>query len=509
MNSHAWRGNYRGYIMTIRSLYQREKVNYRGVDYEIDSLDNSVNINGRKYKVIKNKVDVKKITDLEEREQKYYFFDIDISISDFFVTSKDIKAPIQEQEDLSFVCSIFNRNVSLGDRVIDSKLIHKLSFGKSDFAQELLFNFSNKEISGTHTKLEFIECNFGKKLKVRNYETIIPNYYEDDVQPLPEKSRYPYHQQNKAQLKELKITDCTADEGAYLRIGFLDIGKFELSNLRLPQNAELNIGDCHFQYFKLTNFRNMGKFKLYKINVLPKEYDKREGYNPRFQIDNTSIGGADFQSINLVSFARVVMFDNIFTELDYTNMQWEHEIKVGQFGKANPPKVWNDSNLAKFLFDSYEFNRVEIAKKRDTHRTLKKVMIRNHDQQEVLVFYQKEMENHWQITEWKKDFGNKITLAFNKYTNEFGLNWWKPLRLLFGVSLLFYFLLLCNLDIPICELEHWRSYFEFLNPTHKTRFIAKEYWDFWSYAIDFLFRLIEGLLIYQTIQAFRKYSRKL
>ncbi|WP_139458241.1 hypothetical protein, partial [Bathymodiolus thermophilus thioautotrophic gill symbiont] len=103
--------------MTIRSLYQREKVNYRGVDYEIDSLDNSVNINGRKYKVIKNKVDVKKITDLEEREQKYYFFDIDISISDFFVTSKDIKAPIQEQEDLSFVCSIFNRNVSLGDRV--------------------------------------------------------------------------------------------------------------------------------------------------------------------------------------------------------------------------------------------------------------------------------------------------------------------------------------------------------------------------------------------------------
>jgi len=509
--------------MEIRSSYQREKVNYRGVDYEIDSLDNSVNINGRKYKVIKNKVDVKKITDLEEREQKYYFFDIDISISDFFVTSKDIKtiALIQEQEDLSFVCSIFNRNVSLGDRVIDSKLIHKLSFGKSDFAQELLFNFSNKEISGTHTKLEFIECNFGKKLKVRNYETIIPNYYEDDVQPLPEKSRYPYHQQNKAQLKELKITDCTADEGAYLRIGFLDIGKFELSNLRLPQNAELNIGDCHFQCFKLTNFRNMGKFKLYKINVLLKEYDKKESYNPRFQIDNTSIGETDFQSINLVSFARVIMFDNIFTELDYTNMQWKHEIEVGQFGFENIKEMVSQFGLEyiKERVRNYELicnivykasgSNTRIAKMRDTYRALKKVMIRNHDQQEALVFYQKEMENHWQITEWKKDFGNKITLAFNKYTNEFGLNWWKPLRLLFGVSLLFYFLLLSNLDIPICELEHWRSYFEFLNPTHKTRFIAKEYWDFWSYAIDFLFRLIEGLLIYQTIQAFRKYSRKL
>ncbi|WP_202752763.1 hypothetical protein [Bathymodiolus thermophilus thioautotrophic gill symbiont] len=498
-------------------MYHREKVNYRGVDYGTNSQDNLVNINGRNYRIIGSQVGVESLIIPKEKAIERYFFDIDISISNFFVPSQNRGTP-KEQENLSFSYCIFNKNVSLGNEVIGSKLINALLFKKSDFVQELLFDFNNKEISGTHTELEFIECNFGKKLKVRNDETIIPN---GDVQPLPEKSRYPYHQQNKAQLKELKITDCTADEGAYLRIGFLDIGKFELSNLRLPQNAELNIGDCHFQCFKLTNFRNMGKFKLYKINVLLKEYDKKESYNPRFQIDNTSIGETDFQSINLVSFARVIMFDNIFTELDYTNMQWKHEIEVGQFGFENikemvsqfgleyiKERVRNHELICNIVYKASGSN-TRIAKMRDTCRTLKKVMIRNHDQQEALVFYQKEMENHWQITEWKKDFGNKITLAFNKYTNEFGLNWWKPLRLLFGASLLFYFLLLSNLDIPICELEHWRSYFEFLNPTHKTRFIAKEYWDFWSYAIDFLFRLIEGLLIYQTIQAFRKYSRKL
>ncbi|OIR24855.1 hypothetical protein [Bathymodiolus thermophilus thioautotrophic gill symbiont] len=498
-------------------MYHREKVNYRGVDYGTNSQDNLVNINGRNYRIVGSQVDVENLIILKEKVIERYFFDIDISISNFFVPSQN-RGASKEQKNLSFSYCIFNKNVSLGNEVIGFKLINALLFKKSDFAQELLFDFNNKEISGTHTELEFIECNFGKKLKVRNDETIISN---GDVQPLPEKSRYPYHQQNKAQLKELKITDCTADKGAYLRIGFLDIGKFELSNLRLPQNAELNIGDCHFQCFKLTNFRNMGKFKLYKINVLLKEYDKKESYNPRFQIDNTSIGETDFQSINLVSFARVIMFDNIFTELEYTNMQWKHEIEVGQFGFENIKEMVSQFGLEyiKERVRNYELicnivykasgSNTRIAKMRDTYRALKKVMIRNHDQQEALVFYQKEMENHWQITEWKKDFGNKITLAFNKYTNEFGLNWWKPLRLLFGVSLLFYFLLLCNLDIPILELEHWRSYFEFLNPTHKTRFIAKEYWDFWSYAIDFLFRLIEGLLIYQTIQAFRKYSRKL
>jgi hypothetical protein len=108
----------------------------------------------------------------------------------------------------------------------------------------------------------------------------------------------------------------------------LEIKNFELSNLRLPQNAELNIGDCHFKNFKLTSFRNTGKFKLYKINILPKEYDKNISNNLKIQIDNTSIGKTDLQSIYLNSFARVIMFDNIFTEIDYTNVQWKREIEV-------------------------------------------------------------------------------------------------------------------------------------------------------------------------------------
>jgi hypothetical protein len=41
----------------------------------------------------------------------------------------------------------------------------------------------------------------------------------------------------------LQIIDCTAEDGAYLylRFGFLNIKNFVLQNLRLPQNAELNI----------------------------------------------------------------------------------------------------------------------------------------------------------------------------------------------------------------------------------------------------------------------------
>ncbi len=183
------------------------------------------------------------------------------------------------------------------------------------------------------------------------------------------------------------------------------------------------------------------------------------------------------------------MFDNIFTEVDYTNVQWKREIEVGQFGTSK---------------------KTEIAKKRDTYRTLKNVMIRNNDQQEALVFYTQEMKEHRKIT--LKNNGllsiNRITLAFNYWTNEFGLNWWRPVRGLIILSIVFYGLLLCSFASDY-NSEYLKNFFEFLNPTHKTEFIAGECWGFWSYAIDFSFRIIEGLFIHQTIQAFRKYSRKL
>ncbi|OJA03446.1 hypothetical protein, partial [Bathymodiolus thermophilus thioautotrophic gill symbiont] len=287
----------------------------------------------------------------------------------------------------------------------------------------------------------------------------------------------------------LEVKDCTAGESAYLRIGFLKVEDFVLSNLRLPQNAELNIGDCCFKKFKLTNFRNIGKFKLYKINIFNKKIGER------FQIDNTSIGKADFESIDLTSFEKVVMFDNIFTNIDYSNVQWEKKIEVGQFGKSN---------------------KVETAKKRDTYRTLKNIALRNNDQPQALIFYKREMDNHWEITTWKKEFSNKLTLTFNKCTNNFGLNWWLPIFELLVIGLLLYCITLSSLDLNGCELQKYEAitnkigkYFIFLNPLHKIEFMAKGCWSNLSYFLDAFFRVIGSLLIYQTIYAFRKYSRKL
>ncbi len=406
------------------------------------------------------------------------------------------------QSQFNYYCK-FEGQLIINNAIIKKNIFNdnQNNFLDNNFGSEIIFNGctfeDNQELYLSHndkTDFLFDNCYFGKKLKIRSVE----------------KGDYEEQQNNKTKLKSLKLINCNADESDYLRIGFLDVENFELSNLRLPQNAELNIGDCHFKNFKLTNFRNIGKFKLYKINILKRKDIDETSNNEEFQIDNTSIGKTDFQSVKLDSFARVIMFDNIFPEVDYTNVQWEREIEVGQYGFEDiKVRVKNKESICKIAYEMFN-SSTRIAKKRDTYRTLKNVMIRNNDQQEALVFYTQEMKEHRKIT--LKNNGllsiNRIILAFNYWTNEFGLNWWKPVRGLIILSIVFYGLLLCSFASDY-NSEYLKNFFEFLNPTHKTEFIAGECWGFWSYAIDFSFRIIEGLFIHQTIQAFRKYSRKL
>ncbi len=406
------------------------------------------------------------------------------------------------QSQFNYYCK-FKGQLTINNATIKKNIFNdnQNNFLDNNFGSEIIFNGctfeDNQELYLSYndkTDFLFNDCYFGKKLKIRSVEE---GDYEDQ-------------QNKKTKLKSLKLINCNADESDYLRIGFLEVENFELSNLRLPKNAELNIGDCHFKNFKLTNFRNIGKFKLYKINILKRKDIDETSNNEEFQIDNTSIGKTDFQSVKLDSFARVIMFDNIFPEVDYTNVQWEREIEVGQYGFEDiKVRVKNKESICKIAYEMFN-SSTRIAKKRDTYRTLKNVMIRNNDQQEALVFYTQEMKEHRKIT--LKNNGllsiNRIILAFNYWTNEFGLNWWKPVRGLIILSIVFYGLLLCSFASDY-NSEYLKNFFEFLNPTHKTEFIAEGCWEFESYAIDFFFRIIEGLFIHQTIQAFRKYSRKL
>lgn len=377
--------------------------------------------------------------------------------------------------------NIFNENQ---DNFVENNFSQSLEFNKCQFEHPQELYLKNNE----NLDILLTSCHFKEKFKIRSTE-------DED---------YKSQQKNKAKLNSLKIIDCTIDDNAYLRIGFLKVYTFELKNLRNPQNTEINIGDCYFTNFQLTNFRNLGKFKLFKVNIFDNEGEKPKS----FQIDNTSIGDADFQSINLSSFERVKLFDNILSTVDYTNINW------GKFGDAKDIEVEQDGDDKKQKLIKEQDNdkkSQKLIKEQDTYRILKNVASRNNDQPQALKFYAKEMQKHREYVKANKCIihGDRVTLAFNSWTNNFGLSWWKPFLILLILTPLFYWLLLCSLGIPIFVLDHWQQITNFLNPTHRVEFIAEGSWSGLTYFLDLFFRGVEGLFIYQIIQAFRKYSRKL
>ena len=502
---------------TLKKIMSTEEpITYRGIEYDIfeskgeltefkgqkyrglDENSYYVSIDNVPYKIVKDYIEFKKLKSIKDSETSKTHISNCIYLNKIELSHNNKIDAIGHS---IFLGDFYYHGITDVNREKEKRPLLDIDFNGVNFEKDCIItnhNFEKIPSAG----ITFRSCHFARKLKIRNAEN--DKFYKDS------EKEYEKAQENKLKLEKLHITDCTAGNEAYLRIGFLAVDNFVLSNLRLPQNAELNIGDCHFKCFKLNNFRNVGKFKLFKINILKEEYDKQKSYNPRFQIDNTSIGQADFQSLNLTSFARVIIFDNILSGIDYTNVQWGEDIEVGQYGKVIAPEIWTDYALAKYLFDIYEIETTEIAKKQDSYRTLKNVTQKNNDHPQELFFYKQEMKYHQKIASGNKEYSlsNRATLFFNKWTNEFGLNFWLPIAWLLGLAFIFYCLLLFSID-ESCNSKYWKNFFEFLNPTHKVEFIANGCWNGYTYAIDFLFRIIEGLLIYQTIQAFRKYSRKL
>ena len=356
---------------------------------------------------------------------------------------------------------------------LNAVFLENVTFSNVNFAIEFTLQIEAADTA----KISFVRCHISNKLKIRS----------------PEHRCYEYAQRNKVKVDWLLFADCSMASGEtgkvpYLRVGFLNADIFSLQNLRIPANAELNIGDCRFENFQISNVRNLGKLKLYKINIL-----SNEKATNKFRLDNTSIGDADFQSVDFSSFRERLIFDNILTGLKYSNVLLEpknSEIKVGQ----------------------YDDEEDEIIKKRDTYRSLKNVALNNNDNAHAFAFYAKEMKYHRKAVQYtdSRFSQERIILWFNYCSSNFGQYWLLPVGwiILFGV--VGYIFLLSLLCLPVFDCDNWAKFFLFLSPIHKTEFIGHPgQWGFLAYTIDFLFRVVEGSLIYQAIQAFRRYTRNI
>ncbi|MDW7693951.1 pentapeptide repeat-containing protein [Flammeovirgaceae bacterium SG7u.111] len=175
---------------------------------------------------------------------------------------------------------------------------------------------------------------------------------------------------------------------------------------------------------------------------------------------------------------------------------------------------------AKEIIDDWK--SITHLQKRETFRTLKNESIKQNNKIQALEFHQKEMDSFREELKATKHCLNmdRLILAFNRYTNNYGLNWVRGFWVTLGVSIMCFVLYYISLTTkPIVftsEVDLGNSFqcigivlgyfIQFINPTHNVHFMHS-YLGNWSVFWDYLSRIAIGLCIYQTIQAFRKFGK--
>ncbi|MFA0962159.1 hypothetical protein AB9P05_10150 [Roseivirga sp. BDSF3-8] len=99
-------------------------------------------------------------------------------------------------------------------------------------------------------------------------------------------------------------------------------------------------------------------------------------------------------------------------------------------------------------------------------------------------------------------------------TNDYGLNWQKPILLSAIWTIFLYVAIVLSLDTSGSNwsliTQNWQAFWQLFNPAHRLESLFPDYPNCltgWTYFWDFLHRLGYAFLIYQTISAFRKFFK--
>ena len=281
-------------------------------------------------------------------------------------------------------------------------------------------------------------------------------------------------------------------------------GQFHFSNLMIQQldlkgvnrNADIHFDYCRFQRINIHQFINYGNLHFQNIRSIQME-------DSSLLIQNSNLGKAHFFNTFLNEFEKVNIYDTILTNIVTSRVRWFSQINRVD---GNGVPDWNQI--------------------RDVFRQLKLSMERQSDRVQSLIFKREEMNALYEYLKLSKSIfnGDRIIMCLNR-SNNYGLNWLKPIGLIFLTSLLFYCLIIVsisgnltfypslrivNITSTYSELiAHLSAFPQLLNPAHSLDRIFKNYdsFSFWTHFIDFIYRLVFAYLGVQTISAFRKYLR--
>lgn len=300
-------------------------------------------------------------------------------------------------------------------------------------------------------------------------------------------------------VKKITINYSKKLEGAFY------IENFDVSNAELKgDNYSGNV------VFKQCNFNMLNLNYFYNYSTVSIIGAKAFGINSCFLIENSNLGKLQIFNTSLVGFDGIEVSNSVLTDIITVNVDW-----------FDPKKLNQTMTMTKYDF----------VQKKEIFRQLKHALEKQGDRIESLKFKSLEMktykeeifyENKW----YQGALGHDRFILWLGQTNNFGLNWLKPVFYLLLIVSIFYFIIVVGLSEKLSyTLDLSRESIvvthkelvirvsalpQLLNPVHsldKVFPLDTNRFGFWIHFLDYLLKIIVAFFIFQIISAFRKFAK--
>lgn len=280
--------------------------------------------------------------------------------------------------------------------------------------------------------------------------------------------------------------------------GVLKFVGWEVDHIYLSginQNLKLLFKSMSFRFFMINDFTNYSDIS----------YDKCKGYaDCTLNLSDCDLGSTKFNEFDFDSFIEIRIDNATLDKIKPTSSNWfkNEALKIG---------------------NGTQTKQEEFKRKREIYRQIKQALKNNGNQIDSLIFQAREMLSYRNELKNSKKYKwtDRIVMTVS-WSNDYGLNWGKPVIFVLAVTFVIYVILLPYLSNKIAyslsfKIEDYENtwdafcanlnvFLQLFNPIRQMKVTYGENVNSgWIYLIDLLHRIFLGIMIFQIIKAFRKY----
>lgn len=375
----------------------------------------------------------------------------------------------------------------------------------------LIFNYNifkdTVDIEGSRIKhLSIIGDTFQKKIKLENRDTSngLPTYLNELFIREAKFLEIGVFDGLGEQINKITIPNSPKFQGV-LKIEKWKVGELDVNGIN--QNLKLILSQIIVKRIFMIGFTNYGDITFERCSADNTNFKTPLDLESSIMLAHADLGKTKFIEFDFNSFDFIAVDNSSINEIYTSNVTWFKEDKL----KVQDP-----------LDD-----KLKIAqRKREVYRQLKQSLRKNGNQIDSLEFQAREMKAYHNELDKREEgysFWDKVIMWVNM-SNDYGLNWIKPVVIVICITLIFYTIMLplFSQDLSYTVAENWEEvnntfsqwfknfdvFWQMFNPARKFTNLYGEVQSNWLQFLDLFHRIILGVLIFQIIKGFRKFASK-